>query len=102
MGEVLQHKPLKIFILIGINDIANNTDSEVILKNYETIVSKIQENSPNTKIYIQSILPNNDNFDNFKKLHGKMEIIKKINFDLFNLAKRKKATFRVYCTTINS
>jgi lysophospholipase L1-like esterase len=93
MDEIVRRKPKKIFILIGINDIALKIEKEVILKNYQTIVSRLKSDSPKTEIYIQSILPTNDEFDNFKNHQGKMQVIKEVNMDLEKMAKDNKAVF---------
>jgi len=93
MDEIVKRKPKKIFILIGINDISINVDKNIILTNYQGIISKIKKDSPKTTVYIQSILPTNDEFDTFKKHQGKMEVINDINVALENLAKENKVIF---------
>ena len=55
IGEVAKRKPVKLFLLIGINDIARNIPNEVILRNYVKLIDSIQIQSPNTKILIQTI-----------------------------------------------
>lgn len=55
--EVIESKPKKIFILAGINDIVRNVPLEKTIQNIESMILKIQKNSSETKIYIQSILP---------------------------------------------
>ena len=61
LPEVLRHKPLKIFLLIGVNDLGfGNSVAELELA-YRAIVQKIRTESPNTELYLQSLLPvNND------------------------------------------
>jgi len=93
MDEIVKRKPKKIFILIGINDISLNIDKNIILTNYQGIISKIKKDSPKTIVYIQSILPTNDEFDTFKKHQGKMDIIKEVNLGLEKLAKDNKVVF---------
>ncbi|WP_029273681.1 GDSL-type esterase/lipase family protein [Flavobacterium sp. KJJ] len=93
MDEIVRRKPKKIFILIGINDIAQKISTKTILKNYQNILSKLKSDSPGTIIYIQSILPTNDEFDTFKNHQGKMETIKEVNIELEKLAKENKAEF---------
>lgn len=58
--DVIDYQPKKIFILIGTNDLARGKDSEYIVKQIEKIVNKIEQESKNTEIYIESILPIND------------------------------------------
>ncbi len=59
LKEATNLKPSKIFIMIGINDLNNGVSSDVILKNYTSIIEKIRNHSPNTEVYIQSLLPTN-------------------------------------------
>lgn len=59
MDEVLASKPAKLFILIGINDMKRGTPQEVILDNYRKIIRMVKQQSPRTRIYIESILPVN-------------------------------------------
>jgi lysophospholipase L1-like esterase len=93
LDETIARKPSKIFILIGINDIARNIPDSVIVGNYEKIVQQIQQHSPNTKIYIQSILPTNNNFTEFKNHQNKTEHITFINTQLQKIATAYKATY---------
>ncbi|MCR4030689.1 MULTISPECIES: GDSL-type esterase/lipase family protein [Flavobacterium] len=93
MDEIVNRKPKKIFILIGINDISLGIEPAVIWNNYQAILSKIKKDSPKTQVYVQSILPTNDAFDTFKKHQGKMQIIKEVNIGLEKLAKENKVFF---------
>lgn len=65
LEEVLRHKPSKIFLLIGINDLSRNTPDEVIIENLFTIAKRIKTASPKTELFIQSILPTNESFKNY-------------------------------------
>lgn len=59
---IARKKPHKLFLMIGINEI---TARNRIIDNYDKIIHKIQELSPYTLIYVQSILPTRrDNIDN--------------------------------------
>lgn len=61
LDEVLRHQPKKIFLMIGVNDLKRGIPTSYIIRNYERIVSKIRTKSPKTQIYLNSILPiNND------------------------------------------
>ena len=84
MDEVLSSKPAKIFIMIGINDIAKATPDSLILANYKKIMLLIKSQSPFTKIFVQSILPTNNNFTEFKNHQNKTEHIVSINNALQN------------------
>ena len=71
LGDIVVRKPLKIFILIGINDIGKDIPDEVIADNCKKIVEHIQERSPSTIIYLQSIFPVNPDFPGFPQHYDK-------------------------------
>ncbi|GAA4131585.1 SGNH/GDSL hydrolase family protein [Sphingobacterium kyonggiense] len=60
LDEVLRHQPKKIFLMIGVNDLKRNVPASFILENYKRIITKIQKESPKTKIYLSSLLPINE------------------------------------------
>ena len=59
LDEVLRHKPAKIFLLIGVNDLFYGNDPDAIEAKYREIVQKIRHDSPETELILQSILPVN-------------------------------------------
>ncbi len=79
LGNVLLSKPAKLFVMIGINDIARNIPDSIILKNYQKIIDQIKKQSPKTVIYFQSILPTNNNFTEYKNHQNKNEHILFVN-----------------------
>ncbi len=50
-------EPQAIFVMIGINDLTKGTTDQQLIENWTKILQKLQENHPNTKIVLQSILP---------------------------------------------
>jgi|GEM_PF-861361 len=54
---IIQLKPAKLFIEIGINDMIEKISLDEICRNYEKLIIKIRKGSPGTSIYIQSNLP---------------------------------------------
>ncbi len=59
LDEVLRHQPTKIFLMAGINDLAFISPAQTWPK-YERLVNEILTKSPDTKLYLQSILPVNN------------------------------------------
>ena len=57
INEIVRHRPSKLFISIGTNDIGMEIPNKVIIENYQEIIKKVRSASPNTEIYVQSILP---------------------------------------------
>lgn len=59
LENLVSGHPAKIFIMIGTNDLPHLMfhDDKYILMYYKLILNKIRTYSPETKIYLQSILP---------------------------------------------
>ncbi|MFY8005299.1 MAG: GDSL-type esterase/lipase family protein [Chitinophagaceae bacterium] len=63
LDEIIFYKPKAVFLLIGVNDIFNLqggggiASANYIANNIISIASKIKQGSPNSHIYIQTILP---------------------------------------------
>lgn len=64
-NRVYAYNPSKIFLLIGVNDILyEDATPEEVSGKIEKIVSEINKKLPNTKIYIESIYPVNNDWKN--------------------------------------
>ncbi len=59
LDSITQAKPSKIFLMIGINDLDSGRSVTAILDNYKQILSRIIAKSPETLVYVQSVLPIN-------------------------------------------
>ena len=70
LDEVTESNPEKIFIMIGTNDLSKGISTDSIMKNYREILKRISQDSEDTEIFIQSVLPVNDEFDFFKNHTG--------------------------------
>lgn len=92
LDAVVKGRPAKIFILVGINDISGGIEVGAIVMNMRRILEKIQKESPKTRIYIQSILPVNPDFEMFKG-HMKPQLIKEINQSYQNIAQEYKVNY---------
>ena len=56
----VRFKPAKVFIKIGTNDLGTDFTEQSIASNIARTVDIIRRESPNTEIYLQSILPAKD------------------------------------------
>lgn len=92
LDEVIEGRPARVFILIGINDISRNIPDEVILKNYQKIIDRIQEGTPRTEIYFQTLLPVNNTFTRYKNHYNKDGHIHAVNEGLKKIAAREGIT----------
>lgn len=60
INNVIESQPKKIFIMIGINDLTKGSSVDETFNNYQPILNILQKQSPKTKVFVQSILPVNN------------------------------------------
>ena len=82
--RVYRYNPSKVFLLIGINDLAHQTDKKEIINNIEEIIEEIKEKRPETEIYLESVYPINDS-DDEKIEHDKL--VNRRNEDVIEINK---------------
>lgn len=85
--------PAKIFIQCGINDISHNLIPDSIGKSMERLIERIKEISPTTRIYLQSLLPINNDYHVYSRLIGKENIILECNRIYKEIADRQHITW---------
>ena len=93
LHQILPGKPAKLFLLIGVNDVSHDLSTDSIVYRIDQTLTRIQKESPDTKVYLQSLLPINESFNRYKRLTNKTYQIPEINARLDALAKEKKITF---------
>lgn len=54
---IARQHPSKLFLDIGINDILNNVPLDTLVQHCQKIISMVLEESPSTKLYVQSVFP---------------------------------------------
>ncbi|WP_414623048.1 GDSL-type esterase/lipase family protein [Calothrix sp. CCY 0018] len=85
LDVIIQTKPKQIFLMVGINDFVNEKKSiEEVLGKYKMILEELQKQIPHTEVFIQSVLPVNNNLTYF--LQDNENVIK-FNLKLQALAK---------------
>lgn len=93
LHQILPGHPAKLFLLIGVNDVSHDLTTDTIVGMIRVTVERIQKESPDTKLYLQSLLPINESFGRYKRLAGKTNMIPEINKQLEELAKEKGLTY---------
>ncbi len=89
LTPIIQAKPRKIFLLIGVNDLLFHPLS-IIGENYEKIVKRIKTETPETELYLESVLP----IHNDLRRNGlKNDDINALNGQIFELSKKYKAIY---------
>ena len=61
-NQVIELKPKKLFVMIGVNDLNKRLGAEVAITNYTKLFNLIDTTLPDTEVYIQSVLPVNDDW----------------------------------------
>lgn len=93
LHQILPGRPAKLFLLAGVNDISHDLSADSIVSLIRLTVERIRRESPDTKLYLQSLLPFNESFNRYKRLAGKTDMVPEINASLQALAKEHKITF---------
>lgn len=57
---LMKGQPAAIFVSIGANDLEGGSPISEVIANYQLIIQKLKKGSPTTQIYIQSLLPVNE------------------------------------------
>lgn len=85
LDEIIRIKPKQIFLMIGINDFVNEKKSiEQVFNKYKIILEEFKTKIPQTEIFIQSVLPVNNNLTYY--FQDNQNVIK-FNLKLQELAK---------------
>ncbi|MBO4965286.1 MAG: sialate O-acetylesterase [Muribaculaceae bacterium] len=93
LEQVTSGHPQKIFLLIGINDVSHHLGVEKIAAKYEKLVKEIRRRTPDTRLYIQSIMPINNDFARYKNLKGEEKTVTELNKRIKKIAERNGAEY---------
>jgi lysophospholipase L1-like esterase len=84
--QVIKLKPTKIFLMIGVNDLNKRLGTTVATSNYEKLFNLIDTQLPDTIVYVQSVLPVNNDW----------LFIGNADIGILNVALKKNAEARGY------
>lgn len=88
LEQVVKGHPKKIFLLIGINDVSHGHSVDKLAERYETLVNEIRHRSPETQLYLQSIMPINNDYGVYRNLKGKENTIIEFNKRIKEIAEK--------------
>lgn len=91
--QVVDHSPSKIFLLIGINDVSHNLSVDRLAEEYGKLVREIREKAPDTRLYIQSVMPINNDFGRYRNLKGKESTVVRFNERIKEIASVNGAVY---------
>jgi lysophospholipase L1-like esterase len=93
LDDVTRRKPSKLFVLIGINDISKDIPDAVIAAQYRALIDSAKRQSPQTKIFVQSILPLNPMVRDFPQHYDKQERVVAVNRLIRQMARATGVTY---------
>ena len=93
MEPILKGQPKKIFIMSGVNDISHDVSGDSIARAIERLIVLIKTRSPRTKIYLQSMLPFNNDVRLWKLLKDREHVVVEGNRALEQVARRQRVTW---------
>lgn len=93
LEPILKGQPRKIFIMGGVNDISHGVSADSIVSAMTQVVTTIQARCPKTEIYVQSMLPFNNDVRLWKLLKGREQVVVDGNKGLESICQRLGVTF---------
>ena len=93
LEPILKGQPRKIFIMGGVNDISHGVSADSIVSAMTQVVTTIQARCPKTEIYVQSMLPFNNDVRLWKLLKDREQVVVDGNKGLENMCQRLGVTF---------
>ena len=93
LEPIVQGRPAKIFILGGVNDVSHGVSGDSIARATERLVRLIKLRSPRTRIYVQSMLPFNNDVQMWKNLRSREQVVVDGNKALREMARRQGVTW---------
>lgn len=93
INPIIKGQPRKLFIMGGVNDISHDVSGDSIARAMEKLIVMVKKGSPRTKIYLQSMLPFNNEVREWKLLKGREHVVVEGNKALEQVAKRQGVTW---------
>ena len=75
LPEVLRHRPSKIYLLVGGNDLLFQTSPDEVAAQYRELVQRIRRESPDTELVLQSIPPVNNDLRNSRLSNANIQAL---------------------------
>ena len=93
IDPIIKGQPKKLFIMSGVNDISHGVTVDSIARVTEKLIVMVKQGSPRTKIYLQSLLPFNNDVREWKLLKDRNHVVVEANILLEQVARRQGVTW---------
>lgn len=77
--QVLPGRPKAVFLMVGINDLSHNLTARQVADLCTALIDRIRREAPDTRLYVQSLLPINEDFGKWKTLEGRTDDVPQVN-----------------------
>ena len=93
LDAIIKGKPAKIFLMIGINNVPQNESADDIAAGIRRIVQKIKQVSPETQVYVQSLLPVTTYYNMFQGHTSQWKRIPEINQKIQEITEEEQVQY---------
>ena len=93
LSQILPGKPKAVFLMVGINDLSHDLTAQQVFDRCRRVIDQIQRETPQTRLFVQSILPINESMGDWKTLEGKTDVVPVINRMLQRYCTQSKITY---------
>ena len=93
IDPIIKGQPRKLFIMSGVNDISHDVSADSIARAMEKLIVMVKQGSPRTRIYLQSLLPFNNDVREWRLLKGREHVVVEANALLEQVARRQGVTW---------
>ena len=89
LETVTKGQPAMVFLMIGTNDMNHGASNDSVARSVRAVVQRIKQESPRTRIVVQSILPTNDCYGMFSGHTKRWQDVAVINRMLKTMAEEE-------------
>lgn len=93
LDAVTSGRPAKIFLVCGVNDISHNLTADSIVTALGELIAEIRTATPETRLYVESLLPFDSRVGRYKAITGKEDVVRQVNAKLEPVVKASGATW---------
>jgi lysophospholipase L1-like esterase len=89
LDGITRLRPRKLFLMIGINDLTSGKTPEQVEANVHEILRRVRQDSPQTQVFVQSVLPVNEH----QFFRGGNSLVRQTNDRLRALCQETRVTY---------
>ena len=91
--QITPYHPKAIFLMAGINDMVNDTPAMDVAGRVISLIDSIRQQSPTTKLFVESLLPINESNGRWRTLTGRTDDIPLANMYIRAYCESNNITF---------